>query len=224
MIRLRQLRLTISAASGPVNILRGIDLEVARGERIAVLGPSGSGKTSLLMLLAGLERASGGAIEVAGQDLGLLDEDARARFRLANLGIVFQAFHLIPSMTALENVAVPLELAGRRDAFAVAAEALGRVGLAERLTHRPSQLSGGEQQRVALARAFAPTPRLLLADEPTGNLDIETGAEVMDLMFGLCAASRATLLLITHDPALAARCGRTVTLRQGTLSQGVIAA
>ena len=224
MIRLRQLRLTIPAASGPVNILRGIDLEVAPGERLGILGPSGSGKTSLLMLLAGLERASGGAIEVAGQDLGLLDEDARARFRLANLGIVFQAFHLIPSMTALENVAVPLELAGRRDAFAVAAEALGRVGLAERLTHWPSQLSGGEQQRVALARAFAPTPRLLLADEPTGNLDIETGAEVMDLMFGLCAASRATLLLITHDPALAARCGRTVTLRQGTLSQGVIAA
>ncbi len=218
MIRLRQLRLTIPAASGPVNILRGIDLDVAQGERIGVLGPSGSGKTSLLMLLAGLERATSGGIEVAGQDLGSLDEDARARFRLASLGIVFQAFHLIPSMTALENVAVPLELAGRRDAFAVAAEALGRVGLAERLTHRPSQLSGGEQQRVALVRAFAPSPRLLLADEPTGNLDIETGAEVMDLLFGLCAASGATLLLITHDPALAARCGRTVTLRQGVIA------
>jgi putative ABC transport system ATP-binding protein len=217
MIDLRDVHLTIPAESGPVHILRGIDLKVARGETIGLLGPSGSGKTSLLMLLAGLERATGGAIAVAGQDLAGLDEDARARFRLANLGIVFQAFHLIPSMTALQNVAVPLELARRRDADEVAAAALAEVGLGHRLTHLPSQLSGGEQQRVALARAFAPRPRLLLADEPTGNLDNETGAMVMDLLFDLCAASGATLLLITHDPALAARCDRVVTMRQGMI-------
>ena len=218
MISLRGLRLTIPAASGPVNILRGIDLDIAAGDTIGLLGPSGSGKTSLLMLIAGLERATGGSIAVAGQDLGPLDEEARARFRLANLGIVFQSFHLIPSMTAQENVAVPLELAGRRDAAAVAALALERVGLGHRLTHHPSQLSGGEQQRVALARAFAPTPRLLLADEPTGNLDIATGAAVMDLLFELCTASGVTLLLITHDPALAARCGRIVTLQNGVIA------
>jgi putative ABC transport system ATP-binding protein len=217
MIRLRDLRLTIQAASGPVNILRGIDLDVGDGETIGVVGPSGSGKTSLLMLLAGLERASAGGIEVAGQDLTPLDEDGRARFRLANLGIIFQSFHLIPSMTAQQNVAVPLELAGRTDAARVAAAALAQVGLAHRLTHLPSQLSGGEQQRVALARALAPGPRLLLADEPTGNLDIATGQMVMDLLFGLCGAAKATLLLITHDPALAARCGRTVTLRDGVI-------
>ena len=218
MIRLRNLQLTISAATGPVNILRGIDLEVSRGEKIGVLGPSGSGKTSLLMLLAGLERASGGTIEIAGQDLAPLDEDARARFRLAYLGIVFQAFHLIPSMTAQENVAVPLELAGCRDASEVAAAALNRVGLGHRLTHLPSQLSGGEQQRVALARAFAPMPRLLLADEPTGNLDADTGGQVMDLLFELCNANGATLFLITHDPALAARCDRTLSLRHGVMA------
>ncbi len=193
-------------------------MQVARGETLGVLGPSGSGKTSLLMLIAGLERATGGAIEVAGQDLGALDEDARAKFRLANLGIVFQSFHLIPSMTALQNVAVPLELAGRREAFALAAAALERVGLGHRLTHRPSELSGGEQQRVALARAFAPMPRLLLADEPTGNLDVGTGRAVMDLLFALCAASGVTLFLITHDPALATRCGRNVTLRDGAIA------
>jgi len=218
MIDLRDVHLTIPAESGPVHILRGIDLKVARGETIGLLGPSGSGKTSLLMLLAGLERATGGAIAVAGQDLAGLDEDARARFRLANLGIVFQAFHLIPSMTALQNVAVPLELARRRDADEVAAAALAEVGLGHRLTHLPSQLSGGEQQRVALARAFAPRPRLLLADEPTGNLDNETGGMVMDLLFALCAASGTTLLLITHDPALAARCDRIVTMRQGAIA------
>jgi len=218
MVRLRGLRLTIPAATGPVNILRGIDLEIGRGETVGLLGPSGSGKTSLLMLIAGLERASGGVIEVAGQDLAPLDEDARARFRLSNIGVVFQAFHLIPSMTAAQNVAVPLELAGRRDAGAVAAAALQRVGLGARLTHRPSELSGGEQQRVALARAFAPMPRLLLADEPTGNLDIETGRKVMDLLFELCGAAGTTLLLITHDPALAARCGRSVTLRDGVIA------
>ena len=220
IVTLRQLRLSIPAAAGPVTILRGIDLDVEAGERIGILGPSGSGKTSLLMLVAGLERASGGAITVAGVDLASLDEDARARFRLANLGIVFQSFHLIPTMTALENVAVPLELAGRADAAAVAAEALHRVGLGHRLTHRPSQLSGGEQQRVALARAIAPGPRLLLADEPTGNLDTETGRLVMDLLFALCGDAGATLLLITHDPALAARCDRTITIRNGTIRDG----
>jgi putative ABC transport system ATP-binding protein len=170
------------------------------------------------MLLAGLERATSGSIRVAGHELTGLDEDARARLRCDLIGIVFQAFHLLPTMTALENVAVPLELAGRRDANAVAAAALEHVGLAHRLTHLPSQLSGGEQQRVALARAFAPRPRLLLADEPTGNLDNETGRKVMDLLFALCAARGATLLLITHDPALAARCDRIVTLRQGVIA------
>ena len=218
IVTLRDLRLSIPAAAGPVAILRGIDLDVGTGERIGILGPSGSGKTSLLMLVAGLERASSGVITVAGTDLASLDEDARARFRLANLGIVFQSFHLIPTMTALENVAIPLELAGRRDAAAVAAAALERVGLGHRLMHRPSQLSGGEQQRVALARALAPGPRLLLADEPTGNLDGETGRLVMDLLFALCGDAGATLLLITHDPALAARCDRTVTIRNGTLA------
>lgn len=218
IIWLRDIRLTIPAATGPVNILQGIDLDIAPGETIGIVGPSGSGKTSLLMLIAGLERATGGLIKVAGQDLAPLNEDARARFRLANLGIVFQAFHLIPSMTAQENVAVPLELAGQLDAAARAAAALERVGLGHRLSHRPSQLSGGEQQRVALARAFAPMPRLLLADEPTGNLDAATGNSVMDLLFEQCAASGVTLLLITHDPALAARCGRTVTLRNGIIA------
>jgi putative ABC transport system ATP-binding protein len=218
IISLRNLRLSIPAAAGPVTILRGIDLDVEAGERIGIVGPSGSGKTSLLMLVAGLERASSGTITVAGTDLAPLDEDARAKFRLAHLGIVFQSFHLIPTMTAVENVAVPLELAGRRDAAAVAAEALGRVGLGHRLTHRPSQLSGGEQQRVALARAIAPGPRLLLADEPTGNLDGETGGLVMDLLFALGGDTGATLLLITHDPGLAARCDRTVTIRNGLLA------
>jgi putative ABC transport system ATP-binding protein len=218
IISLRDLRLSIPAAAGGVNILRGIDLDVEAGETIGILGPSGSGKTSLLMLVAGLERATGGSITVAGTDLGPLDEDARARFRLAHLGIVFQSFHLIPTMTAVENVAVPLELAGRADAAAAAADALTQVGLGHRLTHRPSQLSGGEQQRVALARAFAPGPRLLLADEPTGNLDGETGKRVMDLLFDLCGQAGATLLLITHDPALADRCARTVTIKNGLLA------
>jgi putative ABC transport system ATP-binding protein len=170
------------------------------------------------MVLAGLERATRGAVVVGGCRVTALNEDALARFRRDTVGIVFQAFHLIPTMTALENVALPLELAGRRDALARARETLTAVGLAHRLTHLPGQLSGGEQQRVALARAFAPRPRLLLADEPTGNLDNETGRKVMDLLFALCAARGATLLLITHDPALAARCDRIVTLRQGVIA------
>jgi len=218
MIRLRDLRLSIPAASGPVDILRGVDLDVPGGEKIGLVGPSGSGKTSLLMLIAGLERATGGAARVAGHDLEALDEDARARFRLAHLGIVFQSFHLIASMTALENVAVPLELAGRPDAAARAEAALRQVGLGHRLSHRPSQLSGGEQQRVALARAFAPGPGLLLADEPTGNLDTDTGVRVMDLLFALSTETGSTLLLITHDPALAARCDRTIGLRDGRIA------
>ncbi|HTW29118.1 MAG TPA: ABC transporter ATP-binding protein, partial [Acetobacteraceae bacterium] len=178
LVSVRDLRLTVPAAAGPVNILAGVDLAVDSGEAVAIVGPSGSGKTSLLMLLAGLERPTGGSIRVAGRDLAGLDEDALARFRRDAVGIVFQAFHLIPTMTALENVAVPLELAGRRDAQDRAEAALGAVGLAHRLTHLPGQLSGGEQQRVALARAFAPEPRLLLADEPTGNLDQATGEAV----------------------------------------------
>ena len=182
------------------------------------MGPSGSGKTSLLMILAGLEAATAGTVRVAGQALTGLSEDALARFRRTTVGIVFQAFHLIPTMTALENVSIPMELAGAPDAAARAAEALKAVGLGHRLTHLPGQLSGGEQQRVALARAFAPRPRLLLADEPTGNLDAATGHVVMDLLFGLQASHGTTLLLITHDPALAARCGRQVRIADGRVA------
>ena len=218
LIRVRDLHLTVPAASGPVNILRGIDLDVAAGEMVGIVGPSGSGKTSLLMVLAGLERASSGSVMLDGKELGGMGEDALARLRRRTVGIVFQAFHLIATMTAAENVAVPLELAGDRDADARAADALRAVGLGHRLAHLPGQLSGGEQQRVALARAFAPRPRLLLADEPTGNLDRATGAAVMDLLFGLREQSGTTLLLITHDPALAARCGRTVQIADGLIA------
>ena len=213
------LRLTVPAAAGPVNILNGVDLEVEAGASVGIVGPSGSGKTSLLMVLAGLERASAGTVQVAGQELTALDEDALARFRRDTIGIVFQAFHLIPTMTALENVSIPLELAGDRTAADRAAESLRSVGLGHRLTHLPGQLSGGEQQRVALARAFAPRPRLLLADEPTGNLDAATGQAVMDLLFGMQANLGTTLLLITHDPGLAARCGRRVRIADGRVAQ-----
>jgi putative ABC transport system ATP-binding protein len=215
MVQARDLRLTVAASAGPVNILAGLDLAVGVGEAVGIVGPSGSGKTSLLMVLAGLERATGGSVVVDGQDLTAMSEDALARFRRASVGIVFQAFHLIPTMTALENVSLPLELAGRRDAAAVAEETLRAVGLGHRLTHLPGQLSGGEQQRVALARAFAPQPKLLLADEPTGNLDHATGVTVMDLLFGMRARCGTTLLLITHDPALAARCGRQIRIEDG---------
>jgi putative ABC transport system ATP-binding protein len=218
IVALRDLRLTIPTSTGAVAILQGLDLDIAAGESVGVLGPSGSGKTSLLMVIAGLERGSGGGIRVAGQALEALDEEARALFRLRTLGIVFQSFHLIPTMTAAENVAVPLELAGRADAAQVAAGALEQVGLGHRLHHRPAQLSGGEQQRVAIARAFAPRPRLLLADEPTGSLDVETGRSVMDLLFALCAEGGTTLMLITHDPGIAARCGRIVTLKNGRIA------
>jgi putative ABC transport system ATP-binding protein len=217
MVEVRDLHLTVTASAGPVHILAGIDMRVGAGEAVGIVGPSGSGKTSLLMVLAGLELATRGEVVVGGRRVTGLDEDALARFRRDNVGIVFQAFHLIATMTALENVALPLELAGRRDAAARARETLAAVGLAHRLTHLPGQLSGGEQQRVALARAFAPRPRLLLADEPTGNLDAATGQAVMDLLFELQTLHGATLLLITHDPALAARCQRQVQMRDGRL-------
>ena len=208
---------TAAAASGPVQVLRGVDLSVTAGEAVGIVGPSGSGKTSLLMLLAGLERPTAGRLNVAGRDLTGLDEDSLARFRRDEVGIVFQAFHLVPTMTALENVAIPLEFAGRRDAFERAAASLKEVGLCHRLEHYPGQLSGGEQQRVALARAVVAEPRLILADEPTGNLDRTTGGAVMDLLFGLRARHGTTLLLITHDPALAERCGRQVRIEDGRI-------
>jgi len=214
---MRGLHLTVPSAAGPVNILRGIDLDLESNQAIGLVGPSGSGKTSLLMVLAGLERVSAGSISFAGRELTGLDEDALARWRRDAIGIVFQAFHLIPTMTALENIAVPLELAGRRDAAKCAAEALNAVGLSHRPRHLPGQLSGGEQQRVAIARAFASAPRLLLADEPTGNLDQETGAAVMELLFRRRAETGATLLLITHDHDLAARCDRLVHIADGRI-------
>ena len=218
-MRVRDLRLTVPSAAGPVNILGGpgygVDLTIDEGEAVGIVGPSGSGKTSLLMVLAGLEQATGGSVLVAGQELTKLGEDALARFRRDTIGIVFQSFHLIPTMTALENVSVPLELAGVRDAAARAAASLDAVGLSHRLTHLPGQLSGGEQQRVALARAFAPRPRVLLADEPTGNLDVATGRMVMDLLFGMKDTTGTTLLLITHDPALADRCDRRIRIADG---------
>ena len=217
LIEARGLVFTAVAASGPVQVLRGVDLTVAAGEAVGIVGPSGSGKTSLLMLLAGLERPTAGGLMVAGRELAALDEDALARFRRDEIGIVFQAFHLVPTMTALENVAIPLEFAGRRDAFERAAEALKDVGLGHRLEHYPGQLSGGEQQRVALARAVVAEPRLILADEPTGNLDRTTGGAVMDLLFGLRARLGTTLLLITHDQALAERCERQVRIEDGVI-------
>ncbi len=217
MIALQRLELTLPSEAGPVHILRGLDFDAGRGETVSVVGPSGSGKSSMMMIVAGLERATGGRVAVAGHDLAALNEDDLARFRRTSVGIVFQDFHLVPTMTALENVAVPLEFAGSADAFDRAADSLEQVGLGHRLTHYPGQLSGGEQQRVALARAFAPGPDLLLADEPTGNLDGETGEKVIELLFGLQARLGTTLILITHDPGLAARCGRQVKLVDGLI-------
>ncbi|WP_089229838.1 ABC transporter ATP-binding protein [Tistlia consotensis] len=224
MISLEGLRLTYPGGAGPVEVLRGLDLAVAAGETVSIVGPSGSGKSSMMMLIAGLERPSGGRVAVGGVDFARLDEDGLARFRRDRVGIVFQDFHLIPTMTAVENVAVPLEFAGRRDAFERAQDALVRVGLGHRTGHYPGQLSGGEQQRVALARAWAVEPDLLLADEPTGNLDGETGQKIIELLFELQAGRHTTLLLITHDPALAARCGRTVRLQDGRIVEDVAAA
>ncbi|MDG2269660.1 MAG: ABC transporter ATP-binding protein [Alphaproteobacteria bacterium] len=217
MITLAGAKFHLASAGGKVNILRGINLDVARGETLGVVGPSGSGKSTMMMVIAGLERPTGGSVHVAGQDLATLNEDALARFRRQQVGIVFQAFHLIPTMNALENVAVPLEFSGDRNAFDRARESLEMVGLGHRLDHYPSQLSGGEQQRVALARAFAPGPDLLLADEPTGNLDGETGERIIEALFELSEQHGTTLLLITHDPAIAARCDRTVHLRDGQI-------
>ncbi|HXR87645.1 MAG TPA: ATP-binding cassette domain-containing protein [Stellaceae bacterium] len=222
LILLEDVRLTLTSAAGPVNVLRGISATIGSGSTIGLVGPSSSGKSTLMMVLGGLERVSSGKVEIAGTDLNTLSEDALARFRRDRIGIVFQSFHLVPTMTALENVAVPLELAGRADAFAAAAAGLAAVGLKERLQHYPSQLSGGEQQRVAIARAFAPRPSLLLADEPTGNLDGETGQQVIDLLFALHAERGTTLLLITHDAALAERCDRIIHLRDGQIVEEAI--
>ena len=218
LVALDEIRLSLASAAGPVEILRGITLTIMPGETVALLGPSGSGKTSLLMVLAGLERPTTGRVELAGQDLGTLDEDGLARLRRRHVGIVFQSFHLIPTMTAMENVAIPLELAGDRDAFAAAEAALARVGLGHRVGHYPGQLSGGEQQRVAIARAFAAGPQLLLADEPTGNLDGATGRAVIDCLFAEHARLGTALLLITHDAELAARCGREINLADGRIA------
>ena len=206
--------------AGRVEILRGVTLDVARGETLGLTGPSGSGKSSLLMLMGGLERATGGEVTALGRDLGAMDEDALARFRRDHMGVVFQSFHLIPTMTALENVATPLELAGHPDAFDRAAQELRAVGLGARADHYPAQMSGGEQQRVALARAAAPRPAILLADEPTGNLDAANGSAIMDLLFGLRDRHGATLVLVTHAPDLAARCDREVRLMDGRVVEG----
>ena len=216
-IILEDVRLTLASAAGPVNILTGISLGIAQGETVALLGPSGSGKSSLLMVAAGLEAPTSGRVTVAGTNLTKLGEDALARFRRGHVGIVFQSFHLIPTMTALENVAVPLELQGAKDAFARATAELEAVGLGARLEHYPSQLSGGEQQRVALARAMAPRPQVLFADEPTGNLDTQTGAGVADLLFALQARAGTTLFLVTHEETLARRCQRIVRLKDGAI-------
>ena len=223
-IALSGLNLSLGRGAARVHILKDVGLEIGRGEAVGLVGPSGSGKSTLLMVMAGLERADTGTVRVAGVDLTRLDEDALARFRGRHIGIVFQSFHLIPTMTALENVAVPLELAGHADAFDRAAKELELVGLGARQHHYPTQLSGGEQQRVALARALAPNPAILIADEPTGNLDEATGRQIVDLMFAGHRERGTTLVLVTHDPALAARCGRTVRLRSGQVEAGEPAA
>ena len=213
--------LTLAGNAGPVSILRGISLEVQRGESLGLIGPSGSGKSSLLMLMGGLERATSGSVRALGHDLNAMDEDQLARFRRDHMGVVFQSFHLIPTMTALENVALPLELGGVQDAFGRAQAELEAVGLGARMDHYPSQMSGGEQQRVALARAAAPRPAILLADEPTGNLDGKNGAAIMDLLFGLRDRHDATLIMVTHAPELAQRCSRIIRLNDGRIDTTV---
>ena len=216
--------LSLDGNAGRVDILHGITLDVAAGETVGLVGPSGSGKSSLLMVMGGLEQATGGTVRALGQDLTAMNEDQLARFRRDNMGVVFQSFHLIPTMTALENVATPLELAGVRDAFDRAEAELAAVGLADRAEHYPSQLSGGEQQRVALARAAAPRPRILLADEPTGNLDAATGQQIMQILFDLRDRHGATLVLVTHSRELANRCDRVVPLRDGRIESAARAA
>jgi putative ABC transport system ATP-binding protein len=218
MVRMEDVHLTLAGAAGSVNILRGIDLEIGAGETVGLVGPSGSGKTSLLMTIAGLERPTRGKISVAGTELSSLDEDGLALLRRDALGIVFQNFHLIPTMTAQENVALPLELAGAPDPQSRARAALEAVGLGARLGHYPGELSGGEEQRVAIARAFIAEPKLLLADEPTGNLDSKTGDGVMNLLFDLAASRGTTLVLVTHETRLTERCGRLLRLDDGCLA------
>ncbi len=224
VVSLQDVTLSLKSNAGLVEILHGIDVSVHKGETLGLIGPSGSGKSSLLMIMGGLERATSGKVEVLGHDLSALDEDALARFRRDHMGVVFQSFHLIPTMTALENVATPLELAGHRDAFDRAAAELEAVGLAHRADHYPAQMSGGEQQRVALARAAAPRPQILLADEPTGNLDGANGTAIMDMLFGLRDRHGATLVLVTHSRSLAGRCDRVVRLTDGRVSQDAQAA
>ncbi len=224
VIDLADVSLTLTSRAGPVEILKGVSLAVSPGESIAIVGPSGSGKTSLLMIIAGLERATSGSVRVAGHEFLRLNEDRLALIRGASIGIVFQSFHLVPTMTALENVALPLEFAGKADAFDTARALLDEVGLSHRTDHFPAQLSGGEQQRVALARALSPRPQILLADEPTGNLDGKTGAHVVDLMFDLQRRRQTTLILVTHDVPLAERCGRVVRMADGRIEPELAAA
>jgi putative ABC transport system ATP-binding protein len=219
VIALKDVSLTLTSRAGPVEILKRVDLDVAPGESIAIVGPSGSGKTSLLMIMAGLERATSGSVQVAGHEFMQMGEDQLALMRGRNIGIVFQSFHLVPTMTALENVALPLEFAGKADAFRTARTLLDEVGLSHRVDHFPAQLSGGEQQRVALARALSPSPQILLADEPTGNLDGQTGEHVVGLLFDLQRRRQATLILVTHDTRLAKRCGRVLSMADGRIER-----
>jgi putative ABC transport system ATP-binding protein len=220
VIALDDVSLTLASRAGPVEILKGVRLSIAKGQSLAVVGPSGSGKTSLLMVIAGLEKATGGSVRVVGHDFTRLGQDALARIRGGAIGIVFQSFYLVATMTALENVALPLQFAGRRDAFEAAAALLAEVGLAARADHFPAQLSGGEQQRVAIARALSPRPQIILADEPTGNLDAKTGEQAIELLFALQRQRQATLVLVTHDPELAGRCGRIVRMADGKIIAG----
>ena len=224
VIDLKNVSLTLGQGASRVHVLKDVSLQVAAGETTGIVGPSGSGKSTLLMVIAGLEGTDSGTVTIAGEQLTGRSEDAVAAFRGLNVGIVFQSFHLIPNMTALENVAVPLELAGRRDAFEVAAHELESVGLKDRVTHYPGELSGGEQQRVAIARALAPDPKILIADEPTGNLDQTTGRQVADLLFSKASERGMTLVLVTHDPILANRCSRQISMRSGRIESGQILA
>ena len=224
VIALKDVSLTLGSGATTVHVLKGVSLTVNRGETAGIVGPSGSGKSTLLMVLAGLEKVDAGEVSIAGQRIDGRSEDEIAAFRGRNIGIVFQSFHLIPNMTALENVAVPLELAGHADPFGTAARELAAVGLAERVTHYPGELSGGEQQRVAIARALAPQPPILIADEPTGNLDQATGKQISDLIFAKAAERGMTLLLVTHDPSLAARCDRQIAMRSGRIEANPAAA
>lgn len=224
ILRLNDVNLTLGDGQSQVKVLDHVGFEVAQGTSLGIVGPSGSGKTSLLMVLSGLERADSGRVEINKTDITSLSEDEMASFRGRNIGIVFQSFHLIPNMSALENVAVPLELAGHPDAFKRAKEELEKVGLGERLTHFPGQLSGGEQQRVAIARALAPQPAILVADEPTGNLDLATGEKISALLFEACRSRAMTLLLVTHDPQLAAKCDRQIHMRSGRVEGDLMSA